>query len=77
MAYDAEGTPINWVVRKPALDLPSGPYKEMMSNGVRVHLEIDIPQGDYLLRTGIYDLRSGTAGTLGIPVLMLNAGKKN
>jgi hypothetical protein len=49
----------------------------MMSNGVRMHLEIDIPQGDYLLRTGIYDLRSGNAGTLGIPLLMLNTGKKN
>jgi hypothetical protein len=49
----------------------------MMSNGVRMHLEIDIPQGDYLLRTGIYDLRSGNAGTLGIPLLMQNTGKKN
>jgi hypothetical protein len=28
------------------------------------------------LRTGIYDLRAGTAGTLGIPLLALNAGKK-
>ena len=77
VAYDAEGAPINWVVRKPVLDLPPEAYKQMMSSGVRVHLEIDIPQGDYLLRSGIYDLRSGTAGTLGIPVLMLNAGKKN
>jgi VWFA-related protein len=77
VAYDAEGAPVNWVIRKPPLDLPPEIYKQMMSSGVRVHLDIDIPPGDHLLRTGIYDLRSGNAGTLGIPPLMLNAGKKN
>lgn len=77
MAYDAEGAPINWDVRKPALDLAPEVYSEMMRSGVRMHLEIDIPQGDYLLRTGVYDLQSGHAGTLGIPLLMLNAGSKN
>jgi VWFA-related protein len=77
VAYDTEGAPINWIVRKPPLDLPPEVYKQMTNTGVRVHLDIDIPPGDYLLRTGIYDLRSGNAGTLGIPPLMLNAGKKN
>jgi hypothetical protein len=77
VAYDAEGAPINWDVRKPALDLAPEVYSEMMCSGVRMHLEIDIPQGDYLLRTGVYDLQSGHAGTLGIPLLMLNAGSKN
>jgi hypothetical protein len=76
VAYDAEGAPINWLVLKPPLDLAPEAYKEMMKSGVRVHLEIDVPHGDYLLRTGIYDLRAGTAGTLGIPLLALNAGKK-
>jgi hypothetical protein len=75
VAYDAEGNPINWGVLKPVLDLPPEAYNRMMGTGVRVHLDIDIPQGDYLLRTGIYDLRSGTAGTLGIPLLMINAQK--
>jgi VWFA-related protein len=77
VAYDAEGAPINWLVLKPPLDLAPEAYKEMMKSGVRVHLEIDVPHGDYLLRTGIYDLRAGTAGTLGIPLLALNAGKKS
>jgi hypothetical protein len=27
--------------------------------------EIDVPEGQVLLRTGIYDLNSGKAGTLG------------
>ncbi len=77
VAYDAEGVPINWVVLKPPLDFQPEVYKELMRSGVRVHLDIDIPQGDYLLRTGIYNLRSGNAGTLGISLLTLNAGKKN
>jgi len=33
-----------------------------------VHLEIDVPPGDIYLRTGIYDLNSGNAGTLGFPL---------
>jgi VWFA-related protein len=77
VAYDAEGTPVNWVVLKPPLDFQPEVYNQMMRTGVRVHLDIDIPQGNYLLRTGIYNLRSGNAGTLGIPLLTLNAGKKN
>lgn len=76
-AYDAQGAPINWDVRKPPLDLTPEVYNQMMRSGVRIHLEMDIPQGDYLLRTGIYDLRSGHAGTVGVPLLMLNAGSKN
>lgn len=77
VAYDAEGTPINWVVLKPPLDFRPEVYNQMMRSGVRVHLDIDIPQGDYFLRTGIYNLRSGNAGTLGVPLLTLNTGKKN
>jgi hypothetical protein len=38
-----------------------------------VHLEIDIPPGDIYLRTGIYDLNSGNAGTLGIPLATVTA----
>jgi hypothetical protein len=33
-----------------------------------MHLEIDIPKGDYFLRTGVYDIASNKAGTLGVPV---------
>src|SRR6185312_1933963 len=71
VAYDPEGTPINWVALKPPLDFQPDVYNQMMRSGVRVHMDIDIPQGDYLLRTGIYNLRSGNAGTLGIPLRIL------
>jgi hypothetical protein len=33
-----------------------------------LHEEIDLPTGEVYLRTGIYDLNSGSAGTLGIPL---------
>jgi hypothetical protein len=31
-----------------------------------MHRDIDVPEGEALLRVGIFDLNSGRAGTLGI-----------
>jgi len=36
--------------------------------GLQIHKEIDVPQGDTFLRTGVYDLKSDHAGTLGVPL---------
>jgi hypothetical protein len=36
-----------------------------MRVGLQMHREIDVPEGEALLRTGIYDPKSGKAGTLG------------
>ena len=45
----------------------------LQTKGLPVHHEIDVPPGDIYLRTGIYDLNSGNAGTIGIPVGTVNA----
>jgi hypothetical protein len=34
--------------------------------GLQMRREIDMPEGEALLRVGIYDANSGKAGTLGI-----------
>jgi hypothetical protein len=68
VAYDAEGMPVNWVIRKPPVSLTPEVYAEMQRHGLQMHLEIDIPKGDYFLRTGVYDIASNKAGTLGVPV---------
>ena len=43
-------------------------YAGLQKVGVQMHKEIDLPKEYVYLRTGVYDLRSGTAGTLGIPL---------
>ncbi len=41
-------------------------YAEVMRVGLQMHREMDVPEGEVFLRTGIYDLKSSKAGTLGI-----------
>lgn len=68
LAYDREGKPLNFVVTKGDLNLDAKLYATVQKVGLQIHKEIDVPKGYVFLRTGIYDLRSSTAGTLGIPL---------
>ena len=67
-AYDFEGKPLNFVARKFAIDLAPNVYEEAKTIGLQLSQEIDVPQEDFYLRTGIYDANSARAGTLGIPL---------
>jgi hypothetical protein len=67
-AYDFSGKPLNFVARKFALELRPNAYEEAKTIGLQLRQEIDVPQEDFYLRTGIYDPSSGLAGTLGIPL---------
>ena len=51
-----------------ASEIPAKDYPNVQKNGLQIHKEIDVPAGDTFLRTGIYDLKSGEAGTLGVPL---------
>jgi VWFA-related protein len=68
LAYDREGKPLNFVVTKGDLNLDPKLYASVQQVGLQIHKEIDVPKDYVYLRTGIYDLRSSTAGTLGIPL---------
>ena len=68
VAYDRTGKIINISKRTSRLALPPQDFPTLQAKGLPVHLEIDIPPGDIYLRTGIYDLNSGNAGTLGVPL---------
>jgi VWFA-related protein len=68
IAYDREGKPVNMVITKGDLNLQAKVYASMVKQGLQMHKEIDVPQQPIYLRTGIYDLASDTAGTLGIPL---------
>jgi VWFA-related protein len=68
VAYDSEGKPLNLVAAKNKIQIPAKDYPNVIKSGLQIHREIDVPAGDTFLRTGIYDLKSGEAGTLGVPL---------
>jgi VWFA-related protein len=68
VAYDHEGRPLNMVIKRAGLLLKPNVYKSMEKVGLQMKSEIDVPQGDVLLRTGIFDLDANQAGTLMIPL---------
>jgi len=69
LAYDREGKPLNFVVTKGDVNLDSKLYENVQKVGLQIHKEIDVPKEYVYLRTGIYDLKSNTAGTLGVPLV--------
>lgn len=68
VAYDRQGKPLNFVVTQGDLVVKPDVYAGLQKVGVQMHKEIDVPKEYVYLRTGVYDLRSGTVGTLGIPL---------
>jgi VWFA-related protein len=69
LAYSREGKPLNFVVTQGNVALQPKEYETLQKGGLQIHKEIDVPNGYAYLRTGIYDLKSSTAGTLGVPLL--------
>ena len=76
LAYDREGKPLNFVVTKGDVNLDAKLYANAQKVGLQIHKEIDVPQQYIYLRTGIYDLKSNTAGTLGVPLVDAVASAK-
>jgi VWFA-related protein len=64
-AYDRAGKPVNLVITKGDVHLDA---KEMQKGGLQIHKEIDVPKEYVFLRTGVYDLKASTVGTLGMPL---------
>ncbi len=68
VAYDQQGEPLNLAVSRSEIRIPAKDYGSVQKGGLQIHKEIDVPQRDAFLRTGIYDLKSASAGTLGVPL---------
>lgn len=68
VAYDREGKPLNLVVTPGEIVLKPKEYAALQQGGLQIHKEIDVPKEYVYLRTGVYDLRSSAAGTLGFPL---------
>jgi VWFA-related protein len=68
IAYDHYGNPLNWMVRSMEFSLTPERYSAFLKMGLQLHFDIDAPKASAYLRTGVYDLASGKAGTLEIPL---------
>jgi VWFA-related protein len=68
LAYDRDGNPLNWTGQTMGLTLDAKTYAAIQHSGIPAHLEIDLPNTDVYLSTGIYDLQANKAGTLEIPL---------
>jgi len=68
LAYDRDGKAVNWVGVTQRMELKPELFAPVQKSGVPVHLEIDLPQADVYLETGVYDWSTGKAGTIEVPI---------
>jgi VWFA-related protein len=68
IAYDRDGNSVNWVGIVQNMDVNPAQFDAIQKNGVPVHMEIDLPDKDLYLETGVYDWNTGKAGTMEIPL---------
>ena len=77
VAYDDAGKVLNMTGERGSLKLTPQALQEAQKSGIHFHEELDLPSNaDVHLRTGIYDLNSGNAGTLGVKVRTQASGSK-
>jgi VWFA-related protein len=68
LAYDRDGKALNWTGQTMGLTLDAKTYTAIQHSGIPAHLEIDLPNTDIYLATGVYDFSANKGGTLEIPV---------
>ena len=68
VAYSRDGKPLNLTKARYGVALPPRAYEDALQEGLQVHSELDVPEGEAYLRTGVYDLNAHNAGTLGVPL---------
>ena len=71
VAYDRNGKALNWTGNTSKFNLKPETYASIEKSGMHAHMEIDVPQGEAWLATGVYDWNAGKAGTLEIPLSSL------
>jgi VWFA-related protein len=68
VGFDAAGKRVNYLGRSVALQLDPAQYAQIMANGIRVRMALDLPSSEGFLRIAVQDLAAGRAGSLEIPV---------
>ena len=73
IAYSRDGKPVNWVGVTQRMNINPATFAAIQRSGIPAHLEIDLPRQEVYLATGVYDWASQKAGTLEIPLNVLQA----
>lgn len=68
IVYDKYGTVANRKDHIVQLTVKPDIYKIFQQTGVQLHAEIDVPKGQFWLRTGVYDESSRKVGTMEVPL---------
>jgi VWFA-related protein len=68
VAYDADGTCVNYLEHSFQLTLTAARFAGLMTTGVPIRAELDLPQGEGTLRIAIHDLAAHRTGSLEVPV---------
>jgi hypothetical protein len=68
VGYERDGKPANWTGGEMKLSLNDASFAKAQRTGIAAPMEIDLPQADVALATGIWDTNAQRAGTLQVTV---------
>jgi VWFA-related protein len=68
VAYGHDSKPVNWTGGAMTLRLNEAQYAKAQQTGIAAPMEIDLPEAEVSLATGIFDMNTQKAGTLQIAV---------
>lgn len=68
IAYGKDDAAVNWTAGQMSLTLNAASYAAAQKSGLPAHLQLDLPNADIYLATGVYSIDSHRAGTLEIPL---------
>jgi VWFA-related protein len=68
VAWDADGHRVNYTDHAFAVNLDLAQSGKVLSSGLPLHQEIDLPSGAIGLRLAVHDLRNGRIGSMEIPL---------
>lgn len=71
IVYDRYGQVVSREDHLVQLNVKPDVYPVFQKNGVQLHGAINVPKGDYWLRTGIYDQRTRKVGTMEVPLRLV------
>jgi VWFA-related protein len=69
LAYDRNGKAVNWEDGTQEMNVKPVTWSAIQKTGIPAHMEIDLPNEEIYLNTGVYDWGSNKAGTLEIPLI--------
>jgi VWFA-related protein len=67
-AYDRDGKTVNWEEGAQEMNVKPNTWNAIQQYGIPAHMEIDLPNEEIYLNTGVYDWGSNKAGTHEIPL---------